>query len=168
MGDHSMWPTGMSIHCVYDRAGAPRDPSRSVRDDGNSVHLYTSGRFAELRSNGISVSFVDFLPDELAHTPCKFGSARLWICACTIQIRKGEVQHLGLPDNDAGAIPPGRVPLLLNTHYRYVPEKCRSRRAIFVPFLDGHFAWQMPRPIDSGSEICCAIANLATPKEEPT
>ena len=79
-----------------------------------------------------------------------------------------EYQHLGLPDNAAGAIPPGRVPLQLSKHRRCVPDKFRSRRAIFVPFLDSHFAWQMPRPIDSGSEICCAFANLATPTEEPT
>ena len=92
-----MWPTGMSIHCVCDRAGAPPDPSESVRDDRNSVHLYTSGRFAELRSNGNSVSFVNFLPDELAHAPCKFGSARLWSCAYTIQIQKREFDTWDYP-----------------------------------------------------------------------
>ena len=128
-----MWPTRMSIHCVCDRAGAPRDPSRGVRDDRNSVHLYTSGRFAELRSNGISVSFVNFLPDGLAHAPCESGSARLWIYASTIQIPKRGKPSFGITRQSNWRNSAWQRTTAAQQTSSVRPDMFRSRRAFSSP-----------------------------------
>ena len=63
-----------------------------------------------------------FSPMNLRIHHASSGALDLGSVHAPYRSEKGKVQHLGLPDNEVGAISPGRLPLQLNKHRRCVPD----------------------------------------------